>query len=173
VTAADNYTLSLSSSSLSASAGKPGTLVLTMTPNGGIASAQSLACSGLPSGWSCSFAASSLTGSTPQSTKVTVGAMTVAQSSALRSGIQTALVWPLPLLLVGAGSSRRAPRYRRARVSAALGALAFTALALVGCGGSGNDQGTASQTGTYSVTVSATGTSAGTQSAKFMLTVSS
>src|SRR6202034_2182470 len=46
--AADDYTLSLSAKALSASASKPGTLMLTMTPTSGSATAQSFACSGLP-----------------------------------------------------------------------------------------------------------------------------
>jgi len=182
--AASEYTLSLSANALSASASKPGTLMLTMTPTGGMATAQSFACSGLPSGWSCSFAAATLSGSTPQSTTVTVGAMSAAQGSALRSGIQMALTWPFPLLLIGAGSTRRALHPSRARVaggrlSLVLGVMALTALALVGCGGSGGDNGADGDKGTqssgsqtYTVIVTATGTGAVTHSAQFALTVS-
>jgi hypothetical protein len=176
--AANDYTLSLSANALSASAAKPGTLMLTMTPTGGMATAQSFACSGLPSGWTCSFATATLSGITPQSTTVTVGAMSAAQMSALRTGIQLALVWPFPLLLVGAGSTGRALRRSRARLSGAglcvvLGVMALTALALAGCGGSDSDKGTQSSGQTYKVTVTATGTGAGTHSAQFTLTVSS
>jgi len=175
--AADDYNLSLSANALSASASKPGTLMLTMTPTGGLATAQSFACTGLPSGWSCSFAPASLSGSTPQTTTITVGAMAAAQLSALRSGMQMALVWPFPLLLMGAGSPHRALRRRPGRgriVRRVLGAIALTALALVGCGGSGSDtvtQPTGSQT--YMVTVTATGTNAATHSTQFTLTVTS
>ena len=169
--AAADYTLSLSAKALSASAGKPGTLTLTMTPTSGTATAQALACSGLPSGWSCNFASSSLTGSTPQSTTITVGAMSAAQTSALGSRIQMALVWPFPLLFVGAGSARRARSRRRSRLSAALGVTALIVLALVGCGGSDGDKGSGSQT--YTVTVTATGTGAAMHTAQFALTVGS
>jgi hypothetical protein len=177
--AADDFTLSLSAKALSASATKPGTLMLTMTPTGGVATAQSFACSGLPSGWGCSFAAASLSGGTPQSTTITVGAMSAAQMSALRSGIQIMLAWPFPLLLIGAGSTRRALRRSRARVrggrlSVVLGVMALTGLALVGCGGSDSDKGTQSSGGqTYTVTVTATGAGAATHTAQFTLTVSS
>ena len=176
--AADNYMLSLSANALSASASKPGTLMLTMTPTGGLATAESFACSGLPSGWSCSFAPATLSGSTPQSTTITVGAMSAAQMSGLRSGIQTVLVWPFSLLFVGAGSTRRASRRRRARVGVMLSVMALTALALAACGGSGSDNsdkgGPPSSAGqAYTVTVTATGTGAATHSAQFTLTVSS
>jgi hypothetical protein len=176
--AAGDYTLALSANALSASASKPGTLMLTMTPTGGLATAESFACSGLPSGWSCSFAPATLSGSTPQSTTITVGAMSAAQMSGLRSGIQTVLVWPFSLLFVGAGSTRRASRRRRARVGVMLSVMALTALALAACGGSGSDNsdkgGPPSSAGqAYTVTVTATGTGAATHSAQFTLTVSS
>jgi hypothetical protein len=170
--AADNYTLSLSTTALSASTSKPGTLMLTMTPAGGTALAQSFTCSGLPSGWSCSFAPASLSGSTPQSTTITVGAMSVAQASSLRSGMQTVLVCPVPLLLVGAGSARRTARRRSARAGVALGVIALAVLGLAACGGSDGDKGAQSGSGqTYTVTVTATGTGTATHSAQFTLTV--
>jgi hypothetical protein len=174
--AAADYTLSLSAQALRVSASKPGTLMLTMTPSGGLATAQSFACSGLPSGWSCSFAAASLSGSTPQSTTVTVGAMSAAQMS-VRSAIQMVLAWPIPLLLIGAGSRRRALRRGPARLSGGrlspvLGAMALTVLTLVGCGGSDGDKGAQSSGGqVYTVTVTATGSA--THTAQFTLTVNS
>ncbi len=176
--AADDYTLSLSANALSASASKPGTLMLTMTPTSGSATAQSFACSGLPGGWSCSFAPASLSGSTPQSTTITVGAMSAAQMSALRSGMQMVLAWPFPLLLIGAGSTCRASRRSGARgsggrLSLVLGVMALAALALAGCGGSDSDKGSQSSGGqTYTVTVTATGTGAAMHTAQFTLTVS-
>jgi hypothetical protein len=175
--AADDYTLSLSANALSASASKPGTLMLTMTPTSGLATAQSFACSGLPSGWSCSFAPASLSGNTPQSTTITVGPMAAAQASALRSGKRLMLVWPFPALLIGAVSRRRTLRGRGARVgggrlSVALAVLVLTGLTLAACGGSDSDKGTPPSSGqTYTVTVTAAGTGAATHSAQFTLTV--
>jgi hypothetical protein len=173
--AAADYTLSLSANAVSASTSKPGTLMLTMTPMGGPATAQSFACTGLPNGWSCSFAPASLSGSTPQSTTITVGAMSAAQMYAVRSGMQMALVWPFPLLLIGAGSSRVHRNRRRVPVvKRVLGAIACTALALAGCGGSGGDAGTQpSGSQTYTVTVTATGANAAMHSTTFTLTVTS
>jgi hypothetical protein len=168
VTAAADYTLSLSASALSASKAKPGTLMLTMTPTSGVATARSFACSGLPLGWSCSFAPSSLSGSTPQSTTMTVGAMPATPASALRPGLPMVLVWSLPLLLIGS-NRREFRRHRRAR--SVVGALALSALALlVGCGGSDSGKGSPSGGQTYTVTVTATGAAA-TPSAQFTLTV--
>jgi hypothetical protein len=147
-----------------------------MTPTGGFAMAQSFACTGLPGGWSCSFSPASLSGTTPQSTIITVGAMSAAQMSALRSGMQTALVWPFPVIAVGPRRSRRR-RERASLVRRVLGALALTALALAGCGGSGSESGSGSaETGgsqTYTVTVTAARSNAAAQSAQFTLTVTS
>ena len=176
--AGGDYTLTLSANAVSASTDKPGTLMLTMTPTAGFALAQSFACAGLPTGWSCGFAPASLSGTTPQSTTLTVGAMSAAQMSALRSRMQTALGGPFPLLLI-AGPPR--PRRRRRRASVLrklLAALALTAAALAGCGGSGSESGGGGsvETGhsqTYTVTVTASGTNAATHSAQFTLTVTS
>jgi hypothetical protein len=170
--ASGTYTLSLSASALSASTSKPGTLTLTMTPTGGAATAQSFACAGLPSGWSCSFAAPSLSGSTPQSTTLTVGAMPAATASMLRASMQRVLLYPVPLLLVGAASTRRGPRRRRARLGSVLAGVVLTAVTLAGCGGSDGDKGAPSASGqTYTITVTAAGATAATHGAQFKLTI--
>jgi hypothetical protein len=52
------------------------------------------------------FGSGGTAGTMSQSTTIRVGAMSAAQMSALRSGMQIALVWPFPLLLIGAVSTR-------------------------------------------------------------------
>ena len=52
---AADYTLSVSASTLNVTAGTAGTITLTVSPENGFKQAVGLACSGLPSGASCSF----------------------------------------------------------------------------------------------------------------------
>jgi hypothetical protein len=58
---AADYSLAVSSSSLSVAAGASGKLMLTVTPENGFKQAVSFACSGLPTGATCSFNPQSLT----------------------------------------------------------------------------------------------------------------
>ncbi len=77
------FQLSASPSSVSLKAGGQATLTLTVTPQNGFNSAVSFACSGLPSGASCSFNPSTVTPPNTTSTTLTVTAPP-SQTAALR-----------------------------------------------------------------------------------------
>ena len=75
--------------------------------------------------------------------------------------MQRVLLYPVPLLLVGAASTRRGPRRRRARLGSVLAGVVLTAVTLAGCGGSDGDKAAASASGqTYTITVTAAGATA-------------
>ncbi len=155
---AADYGLTLSSSTLSMTAGATGTLTVSVAPQNGFNATLSFACTGLPSGWGCTFAPATLSGSTPESTQMTI--------SQTPSGMVLALVWPMPLLGLF---------WSKPRKLLLCGALLF----LAGCASttgtsnsntSGNS-GTTSQPTTYNVTVTASGTSAPTHTQTFTLTL--
>jgi hypothetical protein len=155
-----DYGLTLSSSTLAMSQRTPGSLMVSVAPQNGFSASLSFACSGLPSGWGCSFAPSTLSGGAPQSTKMTVSATNSSRLTATPSGLILALVSPLPLFWFGfRGRSRRI-------------LFAFFALALTGCGSSSsNSTQPQARASTYNVTVTASGTSAPTHAQTFTLTV--
>jgi hypothetical protein len=163
-----DYGLTLSGSTLSISQSTPGTLMLSVTPENGFDASLSFACTGLPSGLGCSFAPSTLSGTKPETTTMTVS---TAGSSLMRapSGLFLALVTPFPLFLLGLPGKSRAARCTF---------LFAFALLLAGCGGSSGTttapQSTSSntpQSATYNVTVTASGASAPTHTQTFVLTV--
>jgi hypothetical protein len=157
-----DYGLALSSATLAMS-GTTGSLKVSVAPENGFSASLSFACSGLPSGWGCSFSPSTLSGSAAQSTTMTVSATSSSRLTVAPSGLLLALVSPLPLFWFGlAGKSRRG-RW--------LLLFAFL-LVLAGCGTSfkGSQQ-QQTQPSTYSVTVTASGASAPTHSQTFVLTM--
>jgi Chitobiase/beta-hexosaminidase C-terminal domain/Legume lectin domain len=79
-----NFTLGASPASLTVDSGNQGTVTLSVTPQNGFNSPVSFACSGLPTGATCSFAPATVTPSgAVATTQLTISAS--AQSSALRS----------------------------------------------------------------------------------------
>jgi hypothetical protein len=162
-TPAADYGLTLSSSTLSMTQDTPGSLTVSVAPENGFSASLSFACSGLPGGWGCTFAPSTLSGSAPQSTKMTISG---SNSSELRTspGLLLALVSPIPLLCFGFSGSRS----RRALWLS----LFACVIALTGCGTSfkSSPQG---QSSTYNVTVTASGASAPTHTQTFALTMTS
>ena len=163
-TPAADYGLTLSSGTLTMTQGTAGSLTVSVAPENGFSASLSFACSGLPSGWGCSFAPSSLSGSAPESTKMTISAINSGQLIAAPSGLILALVSPIPLFFLGISGSRS----RRA-----LWMLLFLCLiALTGCGTTftGPQPG---QSTTYNVTVTASGASAPTHTQTFVLTMTS
>jgi hypothetical protein len=159
-----DYGLTLSSGTLSVAPSTPGSLTLKIAPENGFNAALSFACSGLPSGWGCTFAPAILSGSAPQSTTMTVSTTSSAVWMPGPAGFALALVTPFPLLWFGVGSKSRRTRCM----------LLFTfALALAGCGTSGNtsEQSQQKQASTYNVTVTASGASAPTHTQTLVLTM--
>jgi Glycoside hydrolase family 44/Bacterial Ig-like domain (group 3) len=158
-----DYGLTLSSSTLNISQATAGTLTVAIAPENGFNASLSFACSGLPSGWGCTFAPATLSGSAPESTTMTVGTNSSARLMPESNGLLLALVSPLPLFWFGIAGKSRVARW--------LALFTFT-LALAGCGTSGN---TAQQpqvrSSTYNVTVTATGASAPTHTQTFVLTM--
>jgi hypothetical protein len=162
-TPAADYGLTLSSGALTVAQGTPGSLTVSVAPENGFSASLSFACSGLPSGWGCTFAPSTLSGSAPQSTKMTINGST---SSGLRASpvLVMALVSPIPLLFFGFSGSRS----RRARWML----LLVCVIAVAGCGTSFKSSQPA-QSSTYNVTVTASGASAPTHTQTFVLTMTS
>jgi hypothetical protein len=159
-----DYGLTLSSGTLTVAQSTPGSLTVKEAPENGFSAALSFACSGLPSGWGCSFAPATLSGGAPQSTTMTVSTTSSARWIPVPAGLVLALVSPLPLFWLGLGGKSRRARW----------VLLFVfVLALAGCGTSGNtsQQQQQKQSSTYNVTVTASGASAPTHTQAFVLTV--
>ncbi|MFZ0661702.1 MAG: Ig-like domain repeat protein [Acidobacteriaceae bacterium] len=171
----EDVTAVLGSSSASVAPGGSVTETLTLTSLGGLNGATTFECSGLPTGASCSFNPSSVTGS--GSTTLTIA--TTGSTSALAPeggwlpGGGAALAGILLIVLPG----------RRRTWARMLGVLALCfVLSTTGCGGgsgmsSGGGGGTGSSgtpAGTYTITVTATtgsGASAISSTVTFQLTV--
>jgi sugar lactone lactonase YvrE len=172
------YTLSANPASLTVTAGSSGTSTFTMTPSGGYTGTVTLSCGDLPTGVTCSFAPSSLTGdglNTPVSSLLTV---TVAAQHAMnegRSGMALAGFFFLPGLLLGgllAWQRKRLPMW-----SKQLMALAILALMMGGASGCSGASflGAAPSTQAVKVvavsTVSATNSTTTTNTGTFTLTI--
>jgi sugar lactone lactonase YvrE len=141
---AATFSLTSSTSSATISSGQSATITLTVTPANGFTQTVSFACAGLPSGYECSFAPSTVT---PSGAAVT-STMTIA-SNAIALGRRT-LPWQkagagLSLALLIWPFSRRKNRYRLAMLLLLAGAFA-----LAGCGGSPTPH-------SYTVSVTASG----------------
>ena len=162
-TPSPDYGLTLSSGTLAMSEGTAGSLKVSVAPENGFSASLSFACSGLPSGWGCSFSPATLSGSAAQSTTMTLSATSSSRLTVTPSGLLLALVSPLPLLWFGFPGKSRRGRW--------LLLFAFM-LALAGCGTSfkGSQQ-QQTQPSTYNVTVTASGASAPTHMQTFVLTM--
>jgi len=157
-----DYGLTLSSNTLTVTQSTTGSLTVAVAPQNGFNASLSFACSGLPNGWGCSFAPSTLSGSAPESTKMTISATSSSQLIPQSTGLLLALSSPIPLIFFGFYGNK----WRKARWM-----LLFIFVAvLAGCGTSfkSSPQG---QSTTYNVTVTASGTSAPTHTQTFSLTM--
>jgi chitobiase/beta-hexosaminidase-like protein len=159
ITSPPYFTLVASPTTLTGNAGNAETVTLTVTPQNGFDSPVSFACSGLPTGATCSFSPATVTPSgAAVTTQLTISSG--AQSSALRPGSRpffpfTALA--VTVCLFGCRNRRWHHWLLLAVICSGLGLLS-------GCGGSGGTSSTATPTSTTSmVTVTATsGTLQGT-----------
>jgi Glycoside hydrolase family 44/Bacterial Ig-like domain (group 3) len=159
-----DYGFTLSSGTLTIAKNTPGSLTLKVAPENGFSAALSFACSGLPTGWGCSFAPATVSGSAPQSTTMTVSTTSSSKWVPAPTGLVLALASPLPLFWLGLGGNSRRARW----------VFFFVfALALAGCGTSGNtsSQPQQEQSSTYNITVTASGASAPTHTQTFVLTM--
>jgi hypothetical protein len=159
-----DYGFTLSSGTLTIAKSTPGSLTLKVTPENGFSAALSFACSGLPTGWGCSFAPATVSGSDPQSTTMSVSTTSSSKWVPPPTGLVLALASPLPLFWLGLGGNSRRARWVF---------LFVFALALAGCGTSGNtsSQPQQEQSSTYNITVTASGASAPTHTQTFVLTM--
>ena len=152
-----DYGLTLSSGTLTMAQGASGSLTVSVAPQNGFSASLTFACSGLPSGWGCSFAPATVSGSSPQSTKMTVASTASSRGMSMPSGMYLALVSPISLLFF---RSRRKMRWVL---------LAVCLLTLAGCStSSSSTQGP--QSSTSNVTVTASGAGAPTHTQTFVLT---
>ena len=163
------FSIAASPASLTVNAGSSGTTTVSVTPSNGFDSAVSFACSGLPTGASCSFSPSTVT--PPGTTSTTLTIATSATTAALhrRSG-------PLPpeALLTATLCCFGLKKRRRLQLLVLLGATAIGLSILTACGsgssGGGSGGGGGSQPVTSTVTVTATSGSL-QQTTTFTLTV--
>ncbi|MGD0222147.1 MAG: choice-of-anchor D domain-containing protein [Terriglobia bacterium] len=170
--AAGNFTLSASPTSNTVTAGNSATYTLTVTPTNGFNQAVTFACSGLPSGATCSFAPPNVTpnGSAGTTTLTVATATTSAQflipgSRLPQAPFPTPWVWVAGLALVVPWRRIKSQR----RLACCLPILLLVMLAgLVACGG-GSGSATSSSnssTGTPTTsTITVTGTSGSGSSA--------
>ena len=127
------FTLSSSLSSLAFNPGLQGSVTLTVTPQNGFNSAVSFACSGLPSGTSCSFSPATVTPSgAPATTQLTIANSAQAANQRRVPGpFFPKTVLAVAVCLIG---WRKRPRGLQLFLLAA----AFSALGLISaCGGGG------------------------------------
>jgi subtilase family serine protease len=187
-TGGDDFTLSLSSPTVTVSRGGSGTVTLTITGNNGYAGTidfTSASCSSLPSGATCSFSPASVTGS--GSTTVTISTTAPSMLAPLSGPNDIELpALGAALTLVGTLSiSLLLLRlcYTRRRWSTAGALVAFSlAFAIVGCGGGAANNGggggggsggsgTPLGTSTFVITAKTTGASTIQRSVSVTLTV--
>lgn len=154
---APSFSLTSSPSSATVSSSQSATITLTVTPSNEFTQTVSFACTGLPTGYGCSFAPSTVTpAGAAVNSKLTIASNASASTShpllwrKAGAGLALALLaWPF---------AWRKNRYRLAMLLLLAGA--FT---LVGCGGSPKSQ-------SYTVTVTASGGGI-TQTSSINLTV--
>ncbi|MGB7862147.1 MAG: choice-of-anchor tandem repeat GloVer-containing protein [Candidatus Sulfotelmatobacter sp.] len=174
ITPSPDYQLAVAPTSLTIVAGQTGTATFTVTPMNGFNSEVSFACSGLPSGATCSFAPSSVTpsGGNPASSTLTISTTTA--SAALRGPRSTshylnyALLLPFVGMIFGLAARRKQSRLKSRVYS--MGAVVLLAAALASCGSS-NQMGAEAVTSTVSVTASTSGTGAINHTAALTITI--
>jgi len=140
ITLSPDYQLSVTPFTLTIVAGQSGTTTFTVTPVNGFNSQVSFACSGLPSGATCSFVPSSVTPSDGNPASSTLTIITTATSAAFRGPrsslhyLNYALLLPCLGIIFGI-AARRKSALRSSRLFGMLALLALAA-SLTSCGSS-------------------------------------
>ncbi len=165
-----NFALAASPTSLTVNSGSQGTTTLAVTPQGGFNSTVSFACSGLPSGASCSFNPTTVTpsGSSVVTTQLTITVS--AQAEVARPNARPFLPATALALAVCCFFWKR----RRGKLGTLVLLFVFAGVGLLsGCGGGGTGGGGGGGgTGPVTSNVTVTGTSGSIQqAATIMLTV--
>jgi hypothetical protein len=141
-----NFSVTVSPSSLTISAGQSGTATISITPQNGFNSTTTFSCSGLPSGASCNFSPASVTpsGAAAVTTSLTINAP--ASASILNQNSRPGFPGKFPSTTLAAVLCFIGFKWRRNRrfllgviVAAFLGATLLS-----GCGGSANQNKTTS-----------------------------
>jgi Pro-kumamolisin, activation domain/Bacterial Ig-like domain (group 3) len=173
--AISDYAVQSVTSSVAVKVGQSGAATIAVTPQGGFSHAVSFACSGLPSGASCSFSPATLT---PNGTDVATDTMTISTSGVASSTYRAAsrrMNWLAGSGFGLAGILLLVPvvnRKKRARLVLFAGFLLM--LGLWGCGGSSKTPiptPTNPMVGTYSVTVTATSVGGPAHTANLSVTI--
>jgi hypothetical protein len=173
---APDYSLSISSPSLTLVAGSSGSLGITVSPQNGFKQTLGLACSGLPSGATCNF--------NPQSVNPTVGSvsstLTMQAPSSGKAGIPShrplrqvppTVFYILAFALIGiAAAGLNQKESVRYALPVATSILFAVLLVTAGCASSGGTQ-NQDPTMTYVVTVTASAANAPTHSQQFTLNI--
>ncbi len=162
-----SFTVSASPTSLTVTAGSSGTSTITITPQNGFSAAVSFACTGLPSGATCSFSPSTVTPSGGTATTTLTIATTTASAS-LRPSRNPLLPGgaTLALALCFFGFRRR----RTLQEFLMLTVCVFGIGWLSGCGGGSGSSGGGGESSTRNVVVTATSGSS-SQTATLTLTI--
>jgi len=167
-----SFTISAASSTLSVTGGQTATTTLTITPVAGFNQTLSYACSGLPSGSSCTFGTPSVqsNGTTTVSLSISTTALSAALSRPLSSS--TPLLAILPFL--GILSMRRRKAIAGA-LQLGIVALVFIGTGVIGCSGktttSTPTQPTSPTPVTSTITITATPQSGAAHTMQIALTV--
>jgi hypothetical protein len=164
------FSIADSPGSATVNAGQSATTTITVTPAGGFNQQVSFACSGLPSGATCTFSPTTVTPSGGAAATTALTIATPAQSSALeplfgRGGGTWALILPAAGFLFLRRRRKGSP-WNAAHL--ALLCLLAAAGVAMGCGGSGQKSQPKPQTSTITVTATAGSES---ETATFTLTV--
>lgn len=128
-----DFSLSITPTNGTESSTSPSTATITVTPTNGFNSTISFACSGLPSGLSCSFSPSTLT---PAGAAITTSVSISGTLSAQSNSARMSPIVPLQLCGFGLGLLVLARMRRCRRFFTMLSVLAFSLAALSGCGSS-------------------------------------
>ena len=171
-----NFQVSVNPTTLTIVRGQSGTATFTVTPQNGFNSQVSFACSGLPSGASCSFNPTSVTPSGAAVT-TTLTVSTTAPSAALRVPTPSsqrptyALLFPVLAMIFGIAARSRRRRLLGLQLLGLL-ILLMVASGLTSCnGGSSGNPGTPLGTSMVSVSASTSGASATSHSATLTITI--